>query len=116
MKILTHNLGLPRMGAKRELKKVLESFWAGQINETQLQAVARSIREQNWLIQKAAGIDLIPSNDFSFYDHVLDTCALVGAVPERFGHRSGLVKTETYFAIARSRVNANGETSACDCG
>jgi 5-methyltetrahydropteroyltriglutamate--homocysteine methyltransferase len=114
MKILTHNLGLPRIGAKRELKKALESFWAGQITEEQLQGVAGKIREQNWKMQQAAGIDLIPSNDFSFYDHVLDTSVLVGAVPERFGHRSGPVKTETYFAMARGKTGANDEKS-CDC-
>jgi 5-methyltetrahydropteroyltriglutamate--homocysteine methyltransferase len=84
MKITTHNLGFPSIGPCRELKRALESHWAGRITEAQLLATAKSIRWKNWLCQKASGIDLIPSNDFSLYDHVLDMCALVGAVPDRF--------------------------------
>src|SRR3977135_52086 len=86
--IRTHNLGFPRIGAKRELKRALESTWAKGITETQLLETAKAIRAENWRVQQAAGIDLIPSNDFSLYDQMLDTCVLVGAVPERF-HRHG---------------------------
>lgn len=74
---------------------------AGKIAVSDLLAAAKTIREQNWRRQKASGIDLIPSNDFSLYDHVLDTCALLGAVPERFGWSGGKVELETYFAMAR---------------
>jgi 5-methyltetrahydropteroyltriglutamate--homocysteine methyltransferase len=114
MKILTHNLGFPRIGAQRELKRALESFWAGKSSESALLGAAKDIRRQNWLLQKSAGIDLIPSNDFSFYDHVLDTSALVGAVPQRFHHHGGNVGLTTYFAMARG---VSGESSACShCG
>ena len=101
MKIITHNLGFPRIGPRRELKRTLESHWVGRITEAQLLAVAKSIRRENWLCQKAGGIDLIPSNDFSLYDHVLDMCALVGAVPDRFLRTGGDIDLATYFAMAR---------------
>src|SRR5512142_1901466 len=101
MNILTHSLGFPRIGAHRELKRALESYWSGKTDEAALRAVAKDIRQRNWLAQKAAGIDLIPSNDFSFYDQVLDTCALVGAVPKRFEWTGGGVDLNTYFAMAR---------------
>jgi 5-methyltetrahydropteroyltriglutamate--homocysteine methyltransferase len=102
MKILTHNLGFPRIGLRRELKKALESYWAGRSTAAELLDAGKQIRQQNWLLQKKAGIDLIPSNDFSFYDQVLDTCALVGAIPRRF-ESTGRVSLETYFAMARGQ-------------
>lgn len=114
MKVITHNLGFPRIGAKRELKKALESFWAGKSSEVDLVKSARTIRQPNWLFQKSLGIDLIPSNDFSLYDQVLDTCALVGAVPERFHWDGGNVGLSTYFAMARG---VSGPAASCShCG
>ncbi len=71
--MLSHNLGYPRVGSQRELKKASEQFWAGKITKDELQKVGREIRHRNWQLQKDAGIDLIPSNDFSLYDQVLDT-------------------------------------------
>src|SRR2546422_11134234 len=99
--IRTHNLGFPRVGAKRELKRALESFWSGKASEAQLMQSARAIRSENWRIQQAAGMDFIPSNDFSLYDQMLDTGALVGAVPERFHWQGGSVDLRIYFAMAR---------------
>jgi 5-methyltetrahydropteroyltriglutamate--homocysteine methyltransferase len=101
MKLFTHNLGFPRIGPRRELKKALESYWARQSSQEALLATATEIQNKNWKLQKQAGIDLIPSNDFSFYDHVLDTCTLVGAIPSRFGGRSRQGDLDTYFAMAR---------------
>ena len=112
MKFLTHNLGFPRIGAHRELKKALEGFWSGKLTESALLAAAKTIREQNWRLQKESGIDLIPSNDFSLYDHVLDTCALVGAIPDRFGWNGGNLDLATYFAMARGAASSIGSTSA----
>ena len=80
----THNLGYPRIGNQRELKKANEAYWAGKIAAHELQQTAKSIRQFNWQLQKEAGIDWIPCNDFSFYDHVLDTCLMTGAIPQRF--------------------------------
>jgi len=111
--VRTHNLGFPRIGAKRELKRALESFWAKRITETQLLETAKGIRAENWRIQQTAGIDLIPSNDFSLYDQMLDTCALVGAVPERFHWHDDNVNLSTYFSMARGMVGVG--TAQADC-
>lgn len=102
--MLTHNLGYPRIGGQRELKKASESYWSGQSSFKSLLQIGRNIRHQNWNIQKDAGIDLIPSNDFSFYDQVLDMSLTVSAIPERY-HPVILSKANTeldlYFAMAR---------------
>src|SRR5688572_82819 len=111
--IRSHNLGFPRIGAKRELKRALESAWSKRTSEAQLLETTKAIRAENWRTQQAAGIDLIPSNDFSLYDQVLDTCALVGAVPERFGHASGNVSLSTYFAMARGVKTAGPDCPDC---
>ncbi|MGE4489331.1 MAG: 5-methyltetrahydropteroyltriglutamate--homocysteine S-methyltransferase [Kiritimatiellales bacterium] len=97
----TRTLGYPRIGKNRELKKALEAYWAGKIRQNELLTLAAELRSRAWKKQKAAGIDLIPSNDFSFYDQVLDTACLVGAVPERFGFGGGPVDPEIYFTLAR---------------
>ena len=80
----TSVIGFPRIGKARELKFASEKFFKGEISEAELQNVAAEIRQYGWAKQKAAGIDFIPSNDFSFYDNVLDTAFLFGIVPERY--------------------------------
>ena len=98
----TNNLGYPRIGSNRELKKANELYWAGKITADELLEVGKNIRQENWQIQANAGIDLIPSNDFSFYDQVLDLTLTVGAIPSRY---SEIAKTNSaldlYFAMAR---------------
>ena len=98
----TNNLGYPRIGSNRELKKASELYWAGKISADELLTVGKNIRAVNWQIQANAGIDLIPSNDFSFYDQVLDLTLTVGAIPQRY---SEVAKTNSaldlYFAMAR---------------
>ncbi len=116
---VTHTLGYPRIGEKRELKKATEAYWAGKLTLAELEETGRTLRRQNWLAQQAAGIDLIPSNDFSFYDQTLDLTCLVGNVPPRFGWKGGLVDLDTRFAIARG-VRPKAEavapaTPACGC-
>jgi 5-methyltetrahydropteroyltriglutamate--homocysteine methyltransferase len=96
--VATANLGFPRIGEKRELKKTLENFWNGKINEVKLQAKGKKLRINNLLLQQNIGIDFIPSNDFSFYDHVLDTCLMVGAIPQRFNYDCSITN---YFTMAR---------------
>ena len=93
------NLGFPRIGAKRELKKATESFWKGTTSEADLFNAGKSLRLKNWNVQKDAGITHIPVGDFSFYDHVLDMCALLGCVPKRYNWDGGKVDTATYFAM-----------------
>ena len=105
--VIATNLGFPRIGGHRELKKALEEYWGGKSSLTELKAVAANLRASNWILQSESGIESIPSNDFSFYDQVLDTSVLVGAIPKRFNHNHGdLVSHDTYFAMARGRQDA----------
>jgi 5-methyltetrahydropteroyltriglutamate--homocysteine methyltransferase len=98
----THNLGYPRIGSKRELKKACEQYWSGKISQEELQQAARVIRAENWRLQKEAGIDLIPVNDFSFYDQVLDMSFLLGAIPKRYQQiAQAKSPLDLYFAMAR---------------
>ncbi|MEM6821170.1 MAG: 5-methyltetrahydropteroyltriglutamate--homocysteine S-methyltransferase [Verrucomicrobiota bacterium] len=99
--IKTHSLGYPRIGAKRELKKATEAYWKGDLSYSKLLAIGKSLRELNWRKQHASGIDLIPVNDFSFYDHVLDMSCLLGNVPPRFQWQGDQTDVNTAFTIAR---------------
>ncbi|HET7621896.1 MAG TPA: 5-methyltetrahydropteroyltriglutamate--homocysteine S-methyltransferase [Gemmatimonadaceae bacterium] len=105
------NLGFPRIGSNRELKRALEDHWAGRTSRSELASAARSIRRANWEMQARAGIDHVPSGDFSLYDHVLDTAVMLGAVPERFGRLGGVDELDRYFAMARG-TEAAGESIA----
>lgn len=100
-KIKSSNLGYPRIGENREWKRALEAYWNGNISEAELIEKTDEIRLNNLKKQKDEGIDLIPVGDFSLYDHVLDTSATFGIVPERYNYSGGKVDTDTYFAIAR---------------
>lgn len=100
------NLGMPRIGPARELKRVLESYWDGSAADTGVLAAAREQRAASWQAQASRGITHIPSNDFSLYDHVLDTCCLVGALPARFGQAGGPVGLAAYSALARGTERA----------
>jgi len=100
----TTTLGYPRIGRDRELKRACESYWKGALSEEQLGATAAALRQAHWEAQRAAAVALIPVNDFSLYDHVLDAVALVGAVPPRYhwdGRDGATVDLDTYFAMAR---------------
>jgi len=112
--ITTATIGYPRIGPKRELKKALESFWKGDIKENELQSTAKDLRKKNWEIQKENGIDLITSNDFSFYDQVLDTICLLGAVPDRYNWQGDDVDLKTYFAMARGSQTKELDVSALE--
>lgn len=101
------NLGYPRIGKKRQLKKALEAFWSGAIQEESLLESCRALRADNWKVQSEKGIDFIPSNDFSMYDHVLDTIAMAGAVPKRFGWNGKTVDLRTYFTMARGLIKVD---------
>lgn len=103
--MLTQNLGYPRIGGQRQLKKACEQFWAGKIDQTELYNVAQKIKEENWQTQLDAGIDLIPCNDFSLYDQTLDTSILLGVIPSRYTPVLDQVsengELDLYFAMAR---------------
>jgi 5-methyltetrahydropteroyltriglutamate--homocysteine methyltransferase len=109
---LSNIAGFPRIGPNRELKFAAESYWRGASSAEELAATGKQIRRANWKLMQDAGIDLIPSNDFSLYDQVLDACALVGAVPDRYGHASGDVDLDTYFAMARGRQSDGHDVTA----
>ncbi|GAB1715469.1 MAG: methionine synthase (B12-independent) [Nitrobacter sp.] len=105
-------LGTPRIGPRRELKIALESYWSGKSGESALLETAAGLRAANWARQKSLGVTVIPSNDFTLYDHVLDTSVMVGAIPDVYGWKSGPVPLATYFAMARG---AQGEDHDSSC-
>lgn len=97
----SHIVGYPRIGPKRELKFALESFWDGKSSAEELQKVASDLRSSIWKQMVDAGIKYIPSNTFSYYDHMLDTTAMLGAVPPRYGWTGGEIGFDVYFSMAR---------------
>ncbi|XP_022939317.1 5-methyltetrahydropteroyltriglutamate--homocysteine methyltransferase 1-like [Cucurbita moschata] len=101
----SHIVGYPRMGPKRELKFALESFWDGKTTAEDLNKVAADLRSSIWKQMSGAGIKYIPSNTFSYYDQVLDTTALLGAVPPRYGWTGGEIGFDTYFSMARGNAS-----------
>ena len=111
---IAHNLGFPRIGRKREMKRAVEAYWKGELNRAGLERAGRELRERHWRDQANAGLDLIPVGDFSWYDHVLDMSALLGVVPERFGAPQGDVDLDTYFRMARGRAPSGEDVPACE--
>ena len=99
-----HLSGYPRVGAKRELKFAVEAYWKGAKSEAELQETAAEIRRLNWATQKAAGADLVPVGDFSFYDHVLDLLCTLGGIPSRFDFDAANLTLEQYFQLARGNA------------
>ena len=99
--VIATNLGFPRIGPQRELKRALERYWSGKIAEAELLKQTAAIRHDNWKFQARSNISAIPSNDFSLYDQILDTIAMVGAIPARYGWSGDTVDLRTYFAMAR---------------
>jgi 5-methyltetrahydropteroyltriglutamate--homocysteine methyltransferase len=118
LSMLRNNLGNPRVGARRELKKACEQYWSGNSSKEELFLTAKNIRSQNWALQQQAGIDLIPCNDFSFYDQVLDMSLTLGAIPKRYTpvlvehqHNSEL---DLYFSMARGYQKAGLDITAME--
>ncbi len=109
-----HILGFPRIGPDREMKKAVEAYWNGAIDRAELAYRGAELRRRNWRTQLAAGLDFVTVGDFSWYDHVLDTTALLGAVPPRFGHGGGTVDLDTYFRMARGRAPSGEPQPACE--
>lgn len=113
---VAHNLGFPRIGARRELKQALEAYWRGDTDANALLETGRALRIRHWQVQARAGIDLVPVGDFAWYDHVLETSALLGVVPARFGASGDHVELDTYFRMARGRARQDDSfaTHACE--
>lgn len=106
--IITHNLGFPRIGADRELKKALEAYWRGDITQTELENAGRSLRKTHWQLQTDAGIDLVPTGDFAWYDQVLTMSATLGNIPTR--HRRQNIIPDSQ---ASSREGTSREDASC---
>ncbi len=112
--VLATNLGFPRIGPKRELKKAVEAYWKGNLSQEEMLSVASDIRMNNWKTQKSAGINHIPSNDFSLYDQMLDMSCQLGCIPERYDWTGGNVDFDTYFAMARGSQKNGRDVIACE--
>lgn len=110
--MITHNLGFPRIGKNRELKKSLEQFWQKKISKIDLLDQAKQLRQENWNIQRQNGIDLLPVGDFALYDQMLSTSVMLGIVPHRFHDNKSSVETE--FAIARGQSGLGCNCAASD--
>ncbi|MBN1141036.1 MAG: 5-methyltetrahydropteroyltriglutamate--homocysteine S-methyltransferase [Deltaproteobacteria bacterium] len=107
----SHVLGFPRIGAERELKQALEDYWNGAIDDGALIAVGDRLRERHWRFQAQAGLSLVATGDFSFYDQVLDTAVMLGAIPPRFRELNPGPPSEfslkNYFRMARGDAARN---------
>ena len=108
-----HNLGFPRIGAKRELKFALESYWKGESSRDELKMLGAQLRQRHW--ENQAGLDLVPVGDFSFYDQVLDASFLLGNLPERVQDFHG-DELDNYFRVARGRSAKGLEDHSACCG
>ena len=112
---LAHNLGFPRIGRDRELKKALEAYWKGELAEAGLREVGARLRAEHWQLQKDAGIELLPVGDFAWYDQVLTHSLMFGVIPERFRPHAGQPTLDTLFGMARG-VSGNKSTHSSCCG
>ncbi len=111
---LSSNLGFPRIGPNRELKKALERYWKGESDEKALLAESKRLRADNWKLQRDAGIDLIPCNDFSLYDHVIDMACLLGVIPKRYELKGDMMDLKTYFAMTRGTQEGGRDLAAME--
>lgn len=112
---ITHSLGFPRIGVKRELKWILEKYWKSEISQNELEKEGQILRSNHWAQQIETGLDFISVGDFSWYDHVLDTSVMLGVVPNRFEHTIGTkVSLDTYFRMARGRAPVGKDVHACE--
>jgi 5-methyltetrahydropteroyltriglutamate--homocysteine methyltransferase len=119
--MIIHNLGYSRIGKERQLKKLVESYWKGDLNKKDLLKSAKDLCMRHWIAQKETGTDWVPSNDFSLYDHVLDTALLVGAIPKRYenlfreeAEEEQSYPVDTYFAMARGLQDENHDIAAME--
>lgn len=110
-----HNLGFPRIGARRELKQAQEAYWAGTLQQSELEHVGRSLRERHWALQAEAGVSPVPVGDFAWYDQILEFSCLLGVVPARFEHGDDQpVDLDTLFRMARGRAPTGTPAAACE--
>ncbi|CAM4015213.1 5-methyltetrahydropteroyltriglutamate--homocysteine S-methyltransferase [Bordetella tumbae] len=112
---IIHNLGFPRIGAQRELKRAVEAYWAGKQAAGDLAQTGRELRAAHWQRQASTGVQFVPVGDFAWYDHVLEWTTLLGAVPARFGQADDQpVTLDTLFRMGRGRAPSGTPTAACE--
>ncbi len=112
---IIHNLGFPRIGAERELKRALEAYWAGRSDRAALEDTGRTVRARHWAAQADAGVSLVPVGDFAWYDQILEWTTTLGAVPARFGQPDDeSVTLDTLFRMARGRAPSGTPAAACE--
>lgn len=112
---IIHNLGFPRIGAQRELKRAVEAYWAGRQTAEALHETGRALRAAHWQRQADAGVAFVPVGDFAWYDHILEWTTLLGAVPARFGHPEGKpVDLDTLFRMGRGCAPSGKPAAACE--
>ena len=112
MSALTSVSGFPRIGQNRELKKIIEAYWKGNASLGEVRATAKELRAKHWKLEQEAGIDLIPSNDFSYYDQMLDTAILLNVIPQRYQRLAFENPEETLFAMGRGYQGDKGDGTA----
>lgn len=111
--ITTHNLGFPRIGSQRQLKKALERYWCGDLPKSALLEEGQCLRQEHWQLQQEAGLNLIPTGDFAWYDQMLNHSLMLGAIPRRFGN-SDAGDIDTLFRMARGRAPSGQPAAACE--
>ncbi|MEJ2894986.1 5-methyltetrahydropteroyltriglutamate--homocysteine S-methyltransferase [Bordetella avium] len=112
---ITHNLGFPRIGAQRELKRAVEAYWAGKQTADELLATGRALRAAHWRRQADSGLRFVPVGDFAWYDHILEWTTLLGAVPARFAQpETQAVSLDTLFRMGRGRAPSGKPAAACE--
>mgnify|MGYP003582617423 CR=1 FL=1 len=112
---IIHNLGFPRIGVQRELKRAQEAYWAGKQSSEELTAVGRDLRARHWNVQAKAGVEFVPVGDFAWYDQILEWSTLLGAVPPRFAQPGDQpVALDTLFRMARGRAPSGTPAAACE--
>ncbi|SFX18592.1 5-methyltetrahydropteroyltriglutamate--homocysteine S-methyltransferase [Marinospirillum alkaliphilum] len=114
MKLTTHTLGYPRIGAQRELKKALEAYWAGELTREALEQAGKELRARHWQEQKDAGLDFVTVGDFAFYDQILNLSLAFGVIPPRFQTAPEQADLDTYFCMARGRAPTGTPAAACE--
>lgn len=110
--MISHGLGFPRIGSKREFKFALEAYWSGKIDLATMQARLADIQRQNWLLQAERGLDYVPVGDFAMYDHVLDMSMMLGNVPDRFDTTDSEI--DRMFLMARGRAPSGKPVAASE--
>ena len=109
-----HVLGFPRIGVNRELKKSLEAYWSGSIDQSALEQTGQELRQRHWQAQQAAGLDFVTVGDFAFYDHLLNHSLRFGVIPARFGTEQSADNLDLSFRLARGRAPTGQDTHACE--